>query len=70
MKDYIGGIMPGRNGLDCRQNGNYKNEKGEIIDKFCDDCFFWVCCSSFHKEEFCDTCEDEDCPRFYLNKQK
>ncbi|MBQ7836365.1 MAG: hypothetical protein IJ389_03835 [Clostridia bacterium] len=54
-------ISPGNKGEDCIGNGNYIDEKGNMIEYCCDECEFLLCCVVDNPH--CEICKNMNCPR-------
>lgn len=56
-------LTPGNNGKDCLGNGKHSHKDGRIIECYCDECDYMVCCLVMENFNNCSTCNDFLCPR-------
>lgn len=57
-------LIPGNGGVDCPGNGEHYDENGELIEICCDECDYYMCCTSEYDETWCELCEKEECPHW------
>ena len=55
-------LTPGNQGLNCKGNGSFINEFGNLLECCCDECDYMMCCTNEHNSFECLTCFDENCP--------
>ncbi len=55
-------LMPGNDGKDCLGNGSFNDAEGVLIECWCDECDYLMCCTRFKQTE-CSICTNKGCPR-------
>ena len=54
-------LTPGKRGEQCKGNGLFKDENGDIIECCCEECDYMLCCFDNPDMAKCKTCMDEKC---------
>ena len=60
-------LTPGESGADCLGNGKGVYPDGTPIECCCDECDYLMCCYGLCR---CEECDDADCPRFVMFKDR
>ena len=55
-------LTPGNNGNDCLGNGEFFDQNGDLIECYCDECDYMMCCMVMKGYDNCAHCKDEFCP--------